>query len=83
MNQSRNDLHLTGALSSVLNRDLPVLNWPAEPKRVPDRKRHLPIGADAGAQDSWNLQCFKQHHVSAYAAGILRDRPVHPPDIEA
>src|SRR5947209_6316189 len=72
-----------GILSGVLTRDLPALNWPAEPKRGQDRKRHLPTGAGAGAQDAWDcpvLQATTRIHLSRRHP--LGDRPVHLLDIE-
>ncbi len=71
-------------LERTLNRDLPALNWPAESKRVQDRKRHLSIGADACAQDAWDsavLQATTRIRLSRrHPPG---DRPVNPPDNEA
>src|SRR5947209_7572220 len=71
-------------LSGTLTRDWPALNWPAAPKRVQDRKRYPPTGADTCAQGAWDSavrQATTRIHLSRrHPPG---DRPMHPPDNEA
>jgi hypothetical protein len=70
-------------LSGSVSRDLPELNWPAGPKRVQDRKRYLPTGGGAhaqDAQDSATPQATKRMRLSHQHP--LGDRHVHPPNNE-